>query len=55
MEIGEHRALRKEDVQRAVATALPKNLIRLLPRAWTRGDVGFGTCSPDTDGTSATG
>ena len=32
-----------------------KNLIRPLLRAGTRGDVGFRACSPDMDGTSATG
>ena len=39
---GEHWAQWEEDVQRAVATALPKNLICPLPRAETREDVGFG-------------
>jgi len=39
----------------AVTTALPKNLIRPLPRAGMRGDVGFRAYSPDTDGTSAMG
>ena len=36
--------LRPEEAngRRAVATALPKNLIRPLPRAGTRGDAGFG-------------
>ena len=33
--------LEKPNEPRAVATALPKNLIRPLPRAGTRGDVGF--------------
>ena len=36
--------LRPEEAngRRAVATALPKNLICPLPREGTRGDVGFG-------------
>lgn len=32
----------KQTKKRAVAVALPKNLIRPLPRAGTRGVVGFG-------------
>ena len=46
---------REEDVQRAVATAFPKNLIRPLPHAGTREVVGFRACSPDIDGASMAG
>ena len=39
----DQRLRRKEvDGRRAITTALPKNLIRPLPRAGTQGDAGFG-------------